>query len=97
MTPRSAAVRSSAACVLLAGLVGGCSTVSDTFTSSRIDYRSAVASSNAPSLQVPPDLTQLSGDPRYQAPSGTVSANAMEAAAASAPSAVAAPDRKSVV
>lgn len=91
MTPRSAAVRSSAACVLLAGLVGGCSTVSDTFTSSRIDYRSAVASSNAPSLQVPPDLTQLSGDPRYQAPSGTVSANAMEAAAASAPSAVAAP------
>jgi outer membrane protein assembly factor BamC len=38
----------------------------------KIDYRSAT---RAPTLEVPPDLTQLSRDSRYQLPSGTVSAN----------------------
>ena len=67
------------AVTLLAGGFGGCTTVSDSLTSSKIDYRSASATL-APTLQVPPDLTQLSNDPRYLPPvSGTVSANALQA------------------
>jgi outer membrane protein assembly factor BamC len=70
------------ATALLACGLGGCTTVSDSFTSSKIDYRSS-ASTPAPTLQVPPDLTQLSNDPRYQPPvGGAVSANAMQAAEA---------------
>jgi outer membrane protein assembly factor BamC len=38
----------------------------------KIDYRSA---SKGPSLEVPPDLTQLSRDTRYVVPGGAVSAN----------------------
>lgn len=76
-------VRTSLAAVLFACGLGGCTTVSDSFTSSKIDYRSA-SSTPAPTLQVPPDLTQLSNDPRYQPPvGGTVSANAMQATEAS--------------
>lgn len=73
-------VRTSLAAVLFACGLGGCTTVSDSFTSSKIDYHSA-SSTPAPTLQVPPDLTQLSNDPRYQPPAGgTVSASAMQAA-----------------
>ncbi|GAB2473642.1 outer membrane protein assembly factor BamC [Comamonas humi] len=41
----------------------------------KIDYKSA---SKAPSLEVPPDLTQLSKDTRYVVPGGTVSAAAYQ-------------------
>ncbi len=72
--------RTTLTAALLACGLGGCTTVSDSFTSGKIDYRSS-ASTPAPTLQVPPDLTQLSNDPRYQPPvSGAVSANAMQAA-----------------
>jgi outer membrane protein assembly factor BamC len=40
--------------------------------SDRIDYKSA---GKAPSLEVPPDLTQLSKDTRYNVPGGSVSAS----------------------
>jgi outer membrane protein assembly factor BamC len=64
---------------LLACGLGACTTVTDSFTSGKIDYRSSAATP-APTLQVPPDLTQLSNDPRYQPPvGGAVSANAMQA------------------
>src|SRR4051812_36417477 len=43
------------------------------FEGDRIDYRSAKKGS---SLEVPPDLTQLSRDSRYQVPGGTVTASA---------------------
>jgi outer membrane protein assembly factor BamC len=57
-----------------------CSTVSDTLSPSKVDYRSS-ASTKAPSLDVPPDLTQLSSDPRYAPPAGaTISANALQSA-----------------
>ena len=70
--------RTTLTAALLACGLGGCTTVSDSFTSSKIDYRSS-ASTPAPTLQVPPDLTQLSNDPRYQPPAGgNVSANAMQ-------------------
>ena len=53
---------------LVAGLAG-CSALE----SDKIDYKSA---GKAPSLDVPPDLTQLSRDSRYVVPGSTVSANA---------------------
>ncbi|WP_076997290.1 outer membrane protein assembly factor BamC [Variovorax sp. KK3] len=51
--------------------------------SDKIDYKSA---GKAPSLEVPPDLTQLSRENRYAIPGNAVSANAFQAGAANAPS-----------
>jgi outer membrane protein assembly factor BamC len=51
--------------------------------SDKIDYKSA---GKAPSLEVPPDLTQLSRENRYAIPGNAVSANAYQAGAANAPS-----------
>jgi len=50
--------------------------------SDKIEYKSA---GKAPSLEVPPDLTQLSRENRYAIPGGAVSANAFEAGRANAP------------
>jgi outer membrane protein assembly factor BamC len=61
------------------GGLAGCSTISDTLAPAKVDYKAAAAKTAA--LDVPPDLTQLSDDPRYQPPTGaTVSANALQAA-----------------
>jgi len=49
----------------------------------KIDYKSA---GKAPTLEVPPDLSQLSRENRYAVPGGAVSANAYQAGAANAPS-----------
>jgi outer membrane protein assembly factor BamC len=49
----------------------------------KIDYKSAAKGST---LEVPPDLTQLSRDSRYNVPGGTVSAAAMQASQAAQPS-----------
>lgn len=51
--------------------------------SDKIDYKSA---GKAPTLEVPPDLTQLSRDNRYAVPGGAVTANAYQAGLANAPS-----------
>jgi len=48
----------------------------------KINYKSAT---KGPTLEVPPDLTQLSSDTRYTVPGGTVSANAFEAGRAQQP------------
>lgn len=55
------------ACALLAS----CSM----FEPDRIDYKSA---GKGPTLEVPPDLTQLSRDPRYQVPGGPVTASSYQ-------------------
>ncbi|RYF69009.1 MAG: outer membrane protein assembly factor BamC [Comamonadaceae bacterium] len=67
-----------AALALVTGLAG-CSVLE----SDKIDYKSA---GKAPTLEVPPDLTQLSRENRYAIPGGAVSANAFEAGRANAPS-----------
>ena len=54
----------------------------------KVDYRSTSTTRSA-SLEVPPDLSQLSRDTRYQQQSGTVSASTFQAQA-SAPAATAA-------
>jgi outer membrane protein assembly factor BamC len=50
--------------------------------SDKIDYKSA---GKAPTLEVPPDLSQLSRDNRYAVPGGAVSANSYQTGIANAP------------
>jgi len=71
-------VFASSACTLLLALtVTGCSTVENLLAGDKVDYRSS--GSRASGLEVPPDLTQLAKDSRYQQPSGTVSASTFQA------------------
>ena len=70
--------------------VGACSSVDSFLSGDKIDYKSQAGKSVA--LDVPPDLTQLARDSRYQPQSGVVSASGLAtstAAAASAPSSIA--------
>ncbi len=68
---------SSACTLLLALTVTGCSTVENLLAGDKVDYRST--GSRTSGLEVPPDLTQLAKDSRYQQPSGTVSASTFQA------------------
>jgi outer membrane protein assembly factor BamC len=67
------------ALLALAASLAACSV----FESDRIDYKSA---GKAPTLEVPPDLTQLSRDNRYAIPGNAVSANVYQYNRANAPS-----------
>jgi len=64
-------------------LLAGCSSVD--LSGEKVDYRSSTSRTN--SLEVPPDLTQLTRESRYQQPnnSGSVSASTFQAAAAAGP------------
>lgn len=73
-----------AAVCIVAWLASGCTAVQQITEERRIDYRSeAVKTAN---LDVPPDLTQLNRDGRFQPPaSGTVSASSQTGATAASP------------
>lgn len=76
------------ALVGLTALLAGCTTTGDgLFSGEKVDYRSAAI--KAQPLEVPPDLTQLARESRYQPQGGVISAAAAGAApaanAASAP------------
>ncbi|MES2399451.1 MAG: outer membrane protein assembly factor BamC [Pseudomonadota bacterium] len=62
-------------------LLAGCSTVSELMSGDKIDYKSNGKA--GPSLDVPPDLTQLSKETRYVVPGTAVSANAFQVGQAS--------------
>ena len=66
------------ALLALAASLAACSV----FETDKIDYKSA---GKAPSLEVPPDLTQLSRDNRYALPGNAVSANTYQAGLANSP------------
>ena len=66
------------AAVLVATLLAGCSTISDVMQGEKVDYKTA-GGTKAPSLDVPPDLTQLTRDTRYVVPGTAVSANSYQA------------------
>lgn len=69
--------------LLLAQGLGGCSTVSNTLAPNKVDYKAQAQP--AAKLDVPPDLTQLASDPRYQPPTGaSISANALQSAGSAA-------------
>jgi outer membrane protein assembly factor BamC len=76
---RAGTVALAAACV-----VAGCSSVESFLAGDKIDYRSA--SSKTTPLEVPPDLTQLSRDSRYQPQASTVSASSFQSSSAVAAS-----------
>ncbi len=81
---RPAAIHSALACArwsvigLAAVAAVGCSVLEE----EKIDYRSA---KKANKLEVPPDLTQLSRDVRYAAPSASVTASSLQQAKAGEP------------
>ncbi|MCE9661483.1 MAG: outer membrane protein assembly factor BamC [Burkholderiales bacterium] len=62
--------------------LSGCSSVEGLFTGDKVDYRSS--STRSTGLDVPPDLTQLAKDTRYQPSSGVISASTFQAAPATA-------------
>ncbi|MEF7617439.1 outer membrane protein assembly factor BamC [Aquincola sp. MAHUQ-54] len=72
--------RSSTALAVLALMtaLAGCSSVEGLMSGDKIDYRSKSKQSQSP-LEVPPDLTQLAREGRYQAPSGSISATDYQA------------------
>jgi outer membrane protein assembly factor BamC len=80
--PLRAGRLSAIALAALATLLAACTSTDGLFGGDKVDYRNAAAKSRP--LDVPPDLTQLARESRYQAQGGVVSA----AAAAAAPSAV---------
>ena len=67
--PRLTLVSSAIALCLLAG----CSSVGDLLQGERVDYKTSGA--KAPSLDVPPDLTQLNRESRYVVPGTAVTAS----------------------
>jgi outer membrane protein assembly factor BamC len=60
-------------------LLAGCSTIENLFAGDKVDYRSSSATRTT-GLEVPPDLTQLSKESRYQQPNGSISASTFQAA-----------------
>ncbi len=80
-----------AALLLLALSAAGCSSLDGLVSGEKLDYRSQAGKTQ--SLDVPPDLSQLARDGRYQPQAGVVSAAALRtptvAPAAAAPSSVA--------
>ena len=68
------------AVLALVASLAGCSSIAEFFSGEKVDYRSAAAK-NKP-LEVPPDLTQLARESRYQAQGGVVSASGAAAESA---------------
>ena len=58
-------------------MLSGCSSLGEMFQGEKIDYKTSGKS--GPSLDVPPDLTQLSKDTRYVVPGAPVSASTYQA------------------
>ena len=58
--------------------LGGCSSLGDVFGGHSVDYQSAKA---APSLDVPPDLTQLATEQRYSIPGAPAASQSVSAVA----------------
>ncbi len=66
---------------IAAGLAG-CSTINKSLEGDKVDYQTS--GSKTVSLEVPPDLSQLQRDSRYQPADGTISASTLQAPAAAA-------------
>jgi outer membrane protein assembly factor BamC len=63
---------------LLTLALAGCSAIGDLFSGDKVDYRSASARTKP--LDVPPDLTQLARESRYQVQGGAITASSVAAA-----------------
>ena len=76
IAPRTAGNLATAALLMATLLLASCSSVNDLLQGDKIDYKSSGKA--GPSLDVPPDLTQLSRDTRYVVPGTAVSASAYQ-------------------
>ena len=80
---RSSPVFALRACAVMFALsLVGCSSIENLLSGDKIDYRTTGARTSG--LEVPPDLTQLAKDTRYQQPGGVVSASTFQSAASGA-------------
>jgi outer membrane protein assembly factor BamC len=68
------------AALTLALALAGCSSIENFVAGDKLDYRTQ--GNRTPGLEVPPDLTQLARDSRYQPTGGAVSASSLQGAAA---------------
>jgi outer membrane protein assembly factor BamC len=75
-------VRAATLALAMAAL-SGCSSVDNLLSGDKVDYRTKAKKSSS-TLEVPPDLTQLARDGRYQSSAGAVSATTYQSAAAAA-------------
>jgi len=79
---RSPKLTTLAAVAAAALSLGGCSTIDSIMSGDKIDYRTSSTGGKVTGLEVPPDLTQLTRDSRYQqTPGGSVSAAAYQSPA----------------
>lgn len=62
------------AVLTLVAALAGCSNLNDMLSGQKVDYRSVAATTRGKSLEVPPDLSQLAREGRYQPPAAVVSA-----------------------
>lgn len=76
MKPQRAATVST---LIALSLLAGCSSLNEMMQGDRVDYKSS-SSAKAPSLDVPPDLTQLSNETRYVVPGAAVTASSYQIA-----------------
>jgi len=83
--PRSSRVLAALSCL---AVLASCSSIDNMLSGDKVDYKSN-SSARSAGLEVPPDLTQLSKESRYQQQNGAISASTFQAAAAaSAPAMV---------
>ena len=75
-------LRTTALSLAVLGLAG-CSSLGSLMSGDKVDYKSS-GSKTTPSLDVPPDLTQLSREPRYNVPGAAVTASRFETTQATA-------------
>lgn len=76
---------------LAAALLAGCSSLDNILSGDKIDYRTSSGTARSAGLEVPPDLTQLTKDSRYQQTQGSsVSAAAFQATTPATPASAAA-------
>lgn len=70
---------------LAAAVLGlsACSTINEIASGDKVDYK-ASGSKTAPALDIPPDLSQLSRDARFNVPGGAITASGFQAGQASA-------------
>ncbi len=80
-TPRPVALLAASLTALLA--LSACSTIEGFAAGDKVDYRGTAAASKSGGLEVPPDLTQIARDSRYQIDGGAVSAASFQAGASS--------------
>jgi outer membrane protein assembly factor BamC len=83
--PQSSRVLAALSCL---AVLASCSSVDNMLSGDKVDYKSNAAARPV-GLEVPPDLTQLSKDSRYQQPNGAISASTFQAAPAAVTAAAA--------